>query len=392
MPNTYEDFSKITTSFEDFTDFSPSKNYAKTLYFYLLKHGAELNYIHGTGIDDLTTGHVFSLSPDVSMGIAVGWNYLDGIYSIILGLHQLFDEEDHHQMQNKAKGLLNIISGIQMFAFSYNPPLTAALGLTGATALAAPAFALSMLCDLITASIDFCNAYKEAEFSGWLDERVKEVNFLQKRIDKIEQQIADEIKKQEEKNETEIQSSLILTLQKKKKQLEARQFALKMTMETRCRVYCHDENNLLKTKEADIIKNTLKNLNMKGNDGGYSSIDYITPPTEHQKLKNEKIQIALNHQYEKSRTYLGIRSLSFVGMTLLAIAPFVSSAAFPPLLITGLAIITIVGSYYFLKNSEKIINTLGEMKKTIQHRFFNSSSREKKLNVSEEPNPALGMF
>ena len=124
-----------------------------------------------------------------TLGIALGWNYADSVYSITQGIRQILDEEDYRQTQNKIKGIVNIISGIEMFVFSYNPALTAALGLAGGAALASPAFALAMLCDLITATIDFYNAQKEVEFQGWLEERIKEINYLEKRIETLREKI-----------------------------------------------------------------------------------------------------------------------------------------------------------------------------------------------------------
>src|SRR3990167_7259283 len=76
------------------------------------------------------------------------FNYPDGLCGIVTGIQQLSDEENCHQTQNKIKGALNIVSGVQLLLFSYMPFLQ-----FGATTFAGPAFALAMLADIINASI-----------------------------------------------------------------------------------------------------------------------------------------------------------------------------------------------------------------------------------------------
>ena len=72
-----------------------------------------------------------------------------------------------------------------------------------------------------------------------------------------------------------------------------------------------------------------------------------------QKKQNE-IQAALEEKYQAAKTTLVMKTLSFVGMSLLAVSPFVS-AALPPvglaLFIAGVAITSGVSFYYLYKNT-----------------------------------------
>lgn len=126
----------------------------------LLVAGAEANYIAGTSLSYLVDFDK-ALPSHMPLGLSLGWNYADAICAIGLGLQQLLGEQQKYKMRTKAKGLLNIISGVQLFLLSYNPPLTLALGIPAGVTLAAPSFALAMGIDLVTAAIDFYTAYEE---------------------------------------------------------------------------------------------------------------------------------------------------------------------------------------------------------------------------------------
>lgn len=126
----------------------------------------EINYYGFTLVNLLNAPgiNVISLAQATSeIVLPVVWNYLDGACSVAVGLSQLLDEDDYRQGQLKVKGVLNILSGVQLFLLSYNPPLIAALGITGApTILAGASFALAMAVDLVCATMDYMNARTES--------------------------------------------------------------------------------------------------------------------------------------------------------------------------------------------------------------------------------------
>lgn len=357
---------------------SAVKSYSAEFASYLCEHGAEGNYVIGTTISDLSATSIITLPSNASLGVTIGWNYLDGAYAIMLGLHQLADEENYRQAQNKAKGLLNIISGVQMFAFSYNPALTAALGLTGGAALAAPAFALSMLCELVTASIDFYNASREVEFTGWLEERAKESDYLQQRIRKLDKKIK---KMQQQRDDDETMLLLnkkhhvsLQELINKKTQLENKEKQLIESMQSRSRVYCHDKkvNADERDTRSQFIEKTLIKLTTP------IVCDYKTQPTTSDQFVDKKIQNTMKRQYNENLTNLIIKGISFVGMALLAVAPFV---ACPPLLIIGLVVTSLVAAYYLHKNRERISAKLCEIKDTL----FGPSKKSSGFTVPYTP-------
>ncbi|OGT47034.1 MAG: hypothetical protein A3E83_04105 [Gammaproteobacteria bacterium RIFCSPHIGHO2_12_FULL_41_20] len=328
---------------------------------YVVEYGTDWNYSIGTAINDAAAIPTVILPAQTTLGIALGWNYADSVYSITQGIRQILDEEDYRQTQNKIKGIVNIISGIEMFVFSYNPALTAALGLAGGAALASPAFALAMLCDLITATIDFYNAQKEVEFQGWLEERIKEINYLEKRIETLREKIMrpSSNEKTDFLNDSTLQT--IDYLAKEKLRLIDKRNQLIAVMQSRCRVYCHDTTVSTdeQTARATWVKQTLDGLTEKS-----ISIDYQSKPTDIDTRINNHVQSQLTKQYQESRNNLAMKALSFVGMTLLAVGTFV---ACPPLLIVGLVVTSIVAAYYLYKNKERIAAKIKEIR---QHGLF----------------------
>lgn len=301
------------------------------IYTYLAEHGAELNYITGTIINDLTnklrtSTEVVQLSATAIKGITIGWNYLDGIYDFMLGVKQLLDEKDYRQLQNKIKAFVNIFCGIQLYIFSYNPPLSNTIGDSTGTGFASPSFALATLCDLITASIDFHYILKDDLFLGWLEERVKEYNFaLSKGYDT--QQLIKNVR-------------------------------------ARIKVYVHGDLN----KEASVRQ--IINSNVPA--GAPEVPDPFTANLQECSKKHlertHRIQGDLDVIYTRDRTYLIVKAVSLVGMTLLSVAHFTSPSAevFNPVLVLGLATTTLAAAFYMLNNSEKLIDTIG----ALSFRFF----------------------
>lgn len=327
-------------------DFSELR-YLGGLAIYAAEHGAELNYIAGTNVSDLSAKHLISLSPGAQLGVSLGWNYLDGVFAIMLGVRQLMDQDDFRQKQLKAKAVLNIISGVQLFVLSYNPAITVALGLTGGAALASPSFALAMLCDLVGASIDYYNAYKEASFEGWLEERVQEVNFVEK---KIAQGL--------EKND-DVSS------------LASRKNRLLNQIESRSRVFYHKQikNGEKEHLVAKKLDKELDQLSLR------NSISYRVAPTAEDFKINNEIEKTCKENHVRQLKNLSVKALSFVGMTLFAIAPFIAASACPPVLIAGLAITSVVAAYYLYRNSEFVFSKVRSVGNAI-HGFFSKQFNE----------------
>src|SRR5579862_3545367 len=141
--------------------------------------GVMLGYLQGANL-----GPGINFTDAGVTGVAVGWNYADAIAGLITATQLLLDKSNYQQIQNKIKASLLIFSSAQSLALSYAPWLSTlgVTGLTSATALAGPAFALATLIDLSIAAVDFHYAAKEVQFEGWLNERTKEWNHLQQQI------------------------------------------------------------------------------------------------------------------------------------------------------------------------------------------------------------------
>ena len=357
--------------------FKSQKSFTTECYNYLTSSGAEGNYIVGTLINDLNTGHVISLSSKSLLGVTLGWNYIDGVYSCMMGMKQLLDEDDYRRTQNKIKGILNIISGVQLFLFSYNPMFTSAIGLSGGAALASPSFALAMLCDFLNASIDFYQACQEVEFEGWIKERVKQVNYLEKRIEKIENKL----------NENNENKNLIA----KKIKLEAKREKILLNMGIRSRVY----NKAINSGEKPPLSTDFETLLSPLKSETKNKINFDAEPSQLDIEIDKSIQQKCTNQYREGRKDVIFKGFSFIGMSLLAAAPIVLLAAgvpFPPLLILGLGLTSMVALHYTIKHGDKLLNKFDQVKTNMKQRFFKPHIKpiENIENNIPEAKPLLG--
>lgn len=339
-------------------------------YKYLGTTGAEWNYAIGMPLNAAVLAQ--SIPSNAGLGLTLGWNYLDAVYAIGLGTFQLLDEEDYRQTQNKAKGILNIISGVQLFLLSYNPPLAAALGLAGGAALAAPAFALAMACELVSASIDFYNAEKEVKFEGWLEERAKEISYDRIRISELGKKIT---KPDNKKAKLEIEY-----LEAKKRKLETKIQTIEKDIYARSRVYCDNDPSQNKSRKVENI------LNKYDPEGNTQINDELKKEVTPDDIKSDKqIQKTLTESYKENRDNLALKTASFVGMTLLAVSGFVSC---PPLLIIGLCITAVVAGIYIHRNSKKIIETIDGV--TSKFGLFNAQ-KDKTIAFDKTNYPTLSV-
>jgi hypothetical protein len=298
---------------------------------------SEINYVGFTALTILSNPNVnqVKLSPQMAgMVVPVLWGYLDGACAMVVGMEQLLNEDDYRQTQLKIKGMLNIFSGMQLFALSYNPALVAALGITGGpAALAGGAFALSTLVDVITTSIDYCNACKEQNIEGWFDERIKEYTFICKKITTLEKELEALQLLPEEDN------LFINDIQKELQALRLRQTCIKNDVQCRWKV---NQNTITSASKDELKKVFEQPLNMG-------------EITAAERVRDHEIQSALNKSLVNAKTQLAIKVASFVGIALLAVATFALVTTCPPqVVLLGLAITTVVAAAY-LSNHQKNI-------------------------------------
>lgn len=346
------------------------KIFKNKIFLFLGEHGAELDYIVGTTITDLTNlknrASATQLSSATITKLIVGWNYLDAIFNLMFATSLFTNRSDYRYKYNVVKGIINVFEGVELFVFSYNPPLNAALKFNGDIALAGTAFAVGMVADVICASIDFHKIYRESYFQGWLDEKLKAYKYA----------LAHDLDTKE----------------------------LVKDIRIRCKAYINGD--LIK---ANSVTKLLKNK-LTSNNENPPSIDELTEHLEivnkKNKVKDQWIQEQLEEAYKKNRTFLGIKVISMVGMILLAIAGFLENTnenhsnnsstnstnsnndSYPTILTFGLALTTFVGCYYFLINAERLTNQVGKA----YHRFFPAKNDIKIIELAEihSENAVLG--
>lgn len=301
--------------------------------------GAELNYVIGVPLNGAAT--FFPKLPNsMGLGIALGWNYLDGVCALGLGLSQLLDEEDYRQTQTKAKGMLNIISGIQLFVLTYNPAIAAALGFTNSAFLAAPSFALAMCCDAITATIDYCNAWRECHFEGWLEERAKEMAYHQHRIKQYENR----------KDNTGIDELEKAYLQVKIKQLNVKIETISQDVYARSRVYSGSDSQ----KKHNVMTILDKYHPVSEAQQDSRNTEIRKSQNDQDVEKDKIIQTKLDDHYKDQRSLVAMKWLSFAGMALFAASGIVGTTVCPPLGIAALVVTSCVAAYYFYKHRNTI--------------------------------------
>lgn len=346
---------------------------------YLLDHESEINYIAGTVVTGLTTplpggDALTNLSPTILSGVFAGLYYADGVLSIALGLQQLSDTKNYRQQQQKVKGVLNIMAGVELCVLS-------TIGLAGGPALAVPAFALSMLIELITASIDLYNAYRESDFESWLEERVKEVNFQDNLLKDIALQIEDlELLQLLNGKKDKALLTELNALRKEWNEINNYKNILLEQMQVRCHVHYYDG----KPEEQKSITKTLAKMT----DSVIEQDNFVYEPAPIDRAKEIKIQTKLTQQFEDARYDIAFKAVSFIGITLLAVGVF-----FPPVLIPGVLLTSLVASYYLVENAEKIGNQLVKAASYIKNNLFQPAPQKViKINDQTFPDKSNPMF
>lgn len=299
------------------------------------------------GVTASTITSVTSMPTIGGFILSLGWNYIDAIGMIAKSVHTLTEREYSHKSRY-LKSAINIIGALQAFALTYMPPLTSALGV-GPLAFAGPAFALEELAGALSKAIDLYHIVKEQEYSGWLTSKIKEVNRLMKRVNKLNLKMLKQSSHQADR------------------QIELRELGEKIEtliqqMISRSRVYLKDHR-----EDNDKINHSFQQLHTNVNlekiiDECHQAIqaDDIMLDT---KLSND-----LKIKFKSERIDLILRVLSVIGMSLIAVSGFVGPAA-PALLIPGLVLVSIVACYQIHKHRDEIKHLFQKIKKAFKNEW-----------------------
>jgi hypothetical protein len=280
----------------------------------------------------------------------------------------LLSQKTLHATRDKTKGIAKVLSGATGIALSYTPWLAqfGVAGLTSATALAAPAYALTQLVDLTCNAIDYHYARKELKLSGWLDERSKEIKKLDNEIENLDKKI-------EKRTFDEKSAKLIL------KQDELREKKNKLEDDIRARIFC--ATNGTEDEKKKFEKSLLKNPKLQKLCQHYQPKDVPLETQNNYRNRNEEIKTAVKKQAKAKAKNLAIKAFAFSGALLLAISPFTGPAA-PALFGIGLAISMGVGLYSagrLAKQNERINRLATEVKGKLTQAFFPEKPKEQEL-------------
>lgn len=353
----------------------------------------ELNYITGVLFGVLAEFHEYTLDDPAKFGVDTGWNILDAISSFITsGLYFAQCYKDYknditnpHQKEFLAKATALFVSGAEVFGLTLAGNSIGPIAALSGAALGPLSFAFAMLIDFGIAIKDLAKAEKRASFEGWLEDSVEEVAYLNEKISK------------EAKNSPMEQAKL----QKKKEQLV-------QDIAVRTKVYCNDkhcENEIVRDARKRTVQITFNKVEHKifQKNSTLSAMKFqtdiktiktesaITKPkvmlTEKDIQRNNRLQKQAKCELHEKRVNCLFKGLSFVGMTFLAIP-------FPPLQAAGLAIVSVVGAYYLLKNASKLVNKVESWfaKKPICDKTKSASALTTNSILKSNPTPANNSF
>src|SRR5262249_49580282 len=114
--------------------------------------------------------------PQAHKVVGPAWNYLDAGCSLIVGLCQLIDTENHRQVTTKIKGGLNIANAAQLVALT-------------ATGFGGPGFAIAFGIAFASSLDDTIRAMRRRyDFIYWLEDSLRE-------LDRVNQTLTQEKKK-----------------------------------------------------------------------------------------------------------------------------------------------------------------------------------------------------
>jgi len=252
-------------------------------------------------------------------GLALGWDTIDGVCAIFVAI-------DQYQKGNKKQSVLSFLNGAQLILTSWVPEIVSTLGYTtlcSSVVLAPVSFALAMFVDLIQSTIDFVEVAQEKELATWFTKKIHLVNQINAKL-KITNNSPEDAKK--------------LMAQKDD-----------LLLEMGCRYRVNKEN-------INTNSNLFQQLIILNQDNP-QILNLDKEKTTEDKTINDSIQKNLDKRYKEQRINLGIKMLSFSGMTLGAVKScallfgLTAFAACPPagIAIAAAVICTLVATCYLMK-------------------------------------------
>lgn len=238
-----------------------------------------------------------------------GISLLSALCSITSGIMQLCNDEPHYLNTERAKGLISIISGIQLLVFvdSFGLYHHSIALLSDTISMAAPAFIIASACEVLIAAIDCYHAYRESLFADWVVLQMEQVDCITNTL---------------ERNTT---SHKELTSRRNQLLFDIRaNFLLQMEK--------------LNPEEKIASMNQIQSFSLR------HQLDLTTPLATEERLRARKINKRLTKAYTESKINLAARGIGLVGVSLLAISTFIVC---PPLQLAG-AIICISAAIYTL--------------------------------------------
>lgn len=289
---------------------------------------------------------LFHLSDDFTKyGAQIGWDYFDGLCSILAGIALI--------KQGKTKeGALSIANGLQLIGTSWSFGLYKIVGCSS-TVMAPITFAVCMAIDLYNTTKELYEAAREADIESWFEIKANSVNEINK---KLANNPDDKKKRELEKQKTHALIEMGCRYRASKGIIDettGRPLTEKLSAKIDLLTHPADKANMQLQKEAPCSAKDIR--------------------------VNNLIQKAANNRYTALKVNLPFKLLSFVGMTFAAAASIAVLGGFaaPPigLAIAATIICTIVAAYYLTKFG-----------------YIASNYKENKKNAKELENNKLSVF
>jgi hypothetical protein len=289
---------------------------------------------------------LFHLSDDFNKyGAQIGWDYFDGLCSILAGIALI--------KQGKTKeGALSIANGLQLIGTSWSFGLYKVVGCSS-TVMAPITFAVCMAIDLYNTTKELYEAAMEADIESWFELKANLVNEIN---EKLVNSPDDKKKRELEKQKTHALIEMGCRYRASKGIIDTttgRPLTEKLSAKINLLTNAADRANMQSQKEASCSAKDVR--------------------------VNNLIQKAANKRYTALKVNLPFKLLSFVGMTFAAAASIAALGSFaaPPigLAIAATIICTIVAAYYLTKFG-----------------YIASNYKENKKNAKELESHKLNVF
>lgn len=348
----------------------PARSTLSTVLTNVAEVKPELNYVAGMVVNGVanprslfdecvSAASVFAAPQTVQMVSNIAWSYSDGVCALMVGIMQLRDNDNYRFKTTVAKGIVNIVNGLQMLLLTNNYNLFHyGMGiLMSSSALSPPVFVFACFCEVINKTVDLCHAVKELSIQHWLDERLTELEFFNKKLKKLQAQLGG----------LEKDSSAYCKQQARIEKLFAEKERVMMDLESRCRYYCNTEpaeavvirDKLTQHFPREVVRTFIKSWSSLSAEQRQQDID-----------KNTVIERQLKERFKQARLDLMVHTISLVGMTLAAVAAF----SFPPVAVAATIICTVVAAYFFLHNTHKVVKKVKETREK-RRSFFDEQKK-----------------